>query len=899
MRKLTKKKVAMLADSVGLGKTASAIGVIREYRKWFNNNFRRVEVITPASLKKQWVEELWFFGMWDDELPITAFQNAQAIEDRKSIDKYAPVGLFVIDEAHNLRSLNSKRYQDIMAWIESHPDAHVLLLTATPINNSLSDLTNQILLWSKGNPNIAQVEIQKKNGFVVKNFRDALNDLEKEIRQSISDDAKTLNHEKIKKTIRQVVHQFIVRNTRVGVMKDPDFTGKFPTAQPVPGGYSFDDSLSQKIIDVVDDPKKLWYDREKLFLKKKNLHPIELLKEEELLTDRDISKRSPVFYIFQLIMLLGLVPYRWKLYQEKFYGKDYSMIWEMKLESWESNQLLSQMSIYGIIRTSYLKRLESSAYSLKKSMEKYKILLGNFKKWLEKGEILSFKKLDDAIAYLNWESIDEEAEDLVVLDTFDDRYKKEEMIDDIDKDISLIDMIIAQTEILISNDAKIKKLASIIETIKQNNVNNKKILIFSFFSDTIKYLENTLPTLSSHITAHNTGFATGWAGRHNTDDLANRFAPKAKRYTLWKDETEIENLFATDVLSEWQNLQDCGIIINYDLHWNPVRMIQRNGRINRLGSTFDTVYIYNMIPEKQLEEYLGLVKRLEDKISMINLSIGLDQPIFWDDFEAVDFVDKIEEYYTKEWLEAVQALENLESSTDLFSTEDSFVDDLRIFDNTSSEEIKKRVYEQLPVWKWWSQPNTSIAKKRPDVIISWKLMPMEWSVEIDTNMIMFVATDWECSTVRRLDTIEALQCLKSSPSDIWSVTQKQITEKCQQEYISTTIPSKMKYQQESQLKWNERELKPNERETLKKMIELGCSPENMITVRDALQKVTNEVRSRNMTKLLGVFKRDPLFLKNLSNLIEYSRESLKALAHSGGNGEITISHVVPFLYHVS
>ena len=91
---------------------------------------------------------------------------------------------------------------------------------------------------------------------------------------------------------------------------------------------------------------------------------------------------------------------------------------------------------------------------------------------------------------------------------------------------------------------------AILHDIKKNNINNKKILIFSFFSDTIRYLEEKLPTISQYITSENTGFATGANGRHDIDNLANRFAPRAKRYTLERDETEIENLFATDVLSE-------------------------------------------------------------------------------------------------------------------------------------------------------------------------------------------------------------------------------------------------------------------------------------------------------------------------------------------------------------
>lgn len=111
----------------------------------------------------------------------------------------------------------------------------------------------------------------------------------------------------------------------------------------------------------------------------------------------------------------------------------------------------------------------------------------------------------------------------------------------------------------------------------------------------------------------------------------------------------------------------------------------------------DRIYIYNMLPEKQLEEYLGLVKRLEDKISLINFSIGLDQPVFGDDFEAIDFVERIEEYYTKEGLEAIRILEELESASDIFATEDSFLDDLRLFDNTADSIWKKKIYEEIPL----------------------------------------------------------------------------------------------------------------------------------------------------------------------------------------------------------
>ena len=140
INRLNKYGVAMLADSVGLGKTISAIGVIKQYKK----AKQRVVVISPASLVLQWREELAQAGMY--EVQVISLQNKEEIINAMSIDKYAPVGLYVIDEAHNLRSSSSARYKQLTDWIGNNPDNHTLLVTATPINNSLSDLSNQILL---------------------------------------------------------------------------------------------------------------------------------------------------------------------------------------------------------------------------------------------------------------------------------------------------------------------------------------------------------------------------------------------------------------------------------------------------------------------------------------------------------------------------------------------------------------------------------------------------------------------------------------------------------------------------------------------------------------------------------------------------------------------------------
>src|SRR5699024_11401195 len=153
-----------------------------------------------------------------------------------------------------------------------------------------------------------------------------------------------------------------------------------------------------------------------------------------------------------------------------------------------------------------------------------------------------------------------------------------------------------------------------------------KVLVFSFFSDTIDYLEKALPEMIGGKIENfqeRSSFISG--NKVNKIETARLFSPKSQKYKLDRTEKEIDFLFATDVLSEGQNLQDAGILVNYDLHWNPVRMIQRNGRINRLGSTYDEVLIANARPSDDLEAYLKLVRRLERKIETINSTVVNDQ----------------------------------------------------------------------------------------------------------------------------------------------------------------------------------------------------------------------------------------------------------------------------------
>jgi hypothetical protein len=162
----------------------------------------------------------------------------------------------------------------------------------------------------------------------------------------------------------------------------------------------------------------------------------------------------------------------------------------------------------------------------------------------------------------------------------------------------------------------------------------KKVLLFSYYKDTARYVYEHL---RQQLPSREIALITGGMPAEQRRDAVRRFAPRANRYTLQPHEREIEILVATDALSEGQNLQDASVIVNYDLHWNPVRMVQRIGRIDRIGSEHNTIEVYNFIPEDALEELLGLMERLHEKLQAINRTVGLDASVLGEAPNPMDF----------------------------------------------------------------------------------------------------------------------------------------------------------------------------------------------------------------------------------------------------------------------
>ena len=781
INKIEKTGLAMLADSVGLGKTITAGAVIKHY---LEQGARRIYVIAPARLIPQWKDDLADKHDIHGGYELVSMQDMRSIEDEMSRDKYRNVDLFIIDEAHNLRNDNSTRHVKILEWFSNNPDSKVLLLTATPVNNQLTDFVNQIQLASKGKLDSFPIVYTTTKKREVIDFFEAVKRLVSYIKEKENAN-EAPDWDRVNKVMRQGLKHFLVRSTRNGIMKD--FNGgllgndgvmrAFPTSIVKPAEYNFssenDTIISDQIASSVAnsfesiDPRSIDIDK-LVSITQRTEHPLDTMKKNALSTE---ATQSGVFTnLFQIILTFGFAPYKARVYDNRFYGKTPDQIKEYKLKPKESFTLLSQVGIHNIIRVSLLKRLESSPYALKNSIQNYLNRITVFSEWLEKGFILSFKDITELVKEYG-DDLDEIPEDALdeKIPADPSVYNIEALKNDIVRDQEIAKVLIALCDAIEKKDDKLARFVDLIKEIK-DTTGTKKILVFSFYADTIKYLERNLGTYLSTDEMNASSFVTG-ANAVDIKEITGRFSPLSKGYTVDDAHPAINYLFATDVLSEGQNLQDCPVLINFDLHWNPVRMIQRNGRINRLGSQYEKVYVYNMAPEKQLETYLKLVKRLEQKINKIAHTIGTDQSILGELENPLEYIDQVDDVKDIDRMldlnneaTATQALLELEDDAD-FLTEDEYIFELRTFLKNSNEKEINTI-KNISLGKWGYLPEAKRTQvDTPDVIGLTQTMIREDEKKDLYPVDIFVEYQALDGKVGILDTIDALTHIKTTPED--------------------------------------------------------------------------------------------------------------------------------------
>lgn len=762
-RKLDIMGVAMLSDSVGLGKTITAAAIIKQYIQDGNVN---IAIIPPASLKQQWIDELegerWHlvehrdFEVYTQQDSLKLQQLIEKSKDRKNTKN--EMDLFVVDEAHNLRNPNSIRHQQILELFQENPNAKVLLLTATPINNSLMDFANQIQLGSKGD--LVSVNVPYSTNSSTLEFIDffeALKRIQSQITRSEKNGDK-LNWTSFKNTLTSGIRHYLVRSTRQGVIKrnamKPISNEKnlFPETKVEQFSYSYGQENANLAIALIEaqitgvfeglDPRKLNLDLASEFTQR-TVHPIDLYKNvtnmqiqgmmEQVLEQNDISEKykdlnifnrqmstTIIPLIFQLIHFIGFTPYKPESYLNEIYGKS---IPEIRMQS-ISGKIRSQLAIHNMLHVTWLKRTESSLMALLKSVKNYQHRIELFEKWLDRGYIVNLgdislleseydedinKAFEDYEEYLN--DIEQEEINFKEIqkkrgiernEASEELYNLTQLHLDLKRDKGITVLLVNLLSLLTEKgkDEKLNEFSSrLVQQIK-NEKYGKKILVFSFFSDTIDYLKEYLPPLvSPDIPNFKNEVAFISSHSKDVETIAKRFSPVSKKYNLKPGEGELNYLFATDILSEGQNLQDAGILVNYDLHWNPVRMIQRNGRINRLGSRFDEVLIANARPSDDLEMYLKLVRRLERKIDTINQTVGNDQSILGEEANPIEFNDMLD-YFNLDDEKATSVAKKLENQGDPLDWMDDYSLELRTFLEKHKADKEVERIKSIPKGKW-------------------------------------------------------------------------------------------------------------------------------------------------------------------------------------------------------
>ena len=704
LKKLERQGVAMLSDSVGLGKTYTALKVIEYYMQQKN---QRVVIITPAGLIPQWRQAVNDFKL--THIPeIYSLQDIHKIEDIRTSLKSIPVGLFVFDESHNLRSLGGSRFDAFIRWRRENPKARTLMLTATPVNNQLSDLTNQIMLASGGDIHrLGQFYDRGRQKYFT--LKERMELLQKDIKTQIVTKG-SVDYQQIKDQLTPLLNRFIVRRTRQGIEKEYpeglEINGtlqKFPACYPDNLEYEVPNQFKTRLLQMAEGFKPLEeaykYSIESLAELDYLAHPLDLFQHY---AKRDKPVGTSIETLYTGLLSLGFPCYRYHVYRHAYYKKKRS---DLELNVDENRQLSRQIGIYGIFRTIFLKRMESSLYAIKLSVDSYERKLIDFRdKLVNYHKIISVKNLsllNKALEEYNEQSADEdeldfdidsfekENDDFETFEASEGSFNIPQLKKDIEKDLSIISILRQQINLLIQKDDKVQVLAK-----ELNKYDQEKVLVFTYFADTLSYLKENLPRYL--VNKKHVEFAMGSSAE--IENYACRFAPVSKQYVLKPEEKEIDYLVATDKLSEGQNLQDCGIIVNYDLHWNPVRMIQRNGRINRLGTRHQEIFVYNFRPTEKLESYLRLVKKLQDKIDLIRYTIGSDQPVLDEEPIPQDFT---EDLYSRDEKKRMEALNRIMETAEFLGAEPIFMDELRAFDrHPDFSEAYKNKIKNLPKGKW-------------------------------------------------------------------------------------------------------------------------------------------------------------------------------------------------------
>lgn len=620
--KLEKFNGCILADSVGLGKTFTALAVI----KYYENRNKSVLVLCPKKLTNNWntykdnyvnnpiaSDRLRYDVLYHTDLNRTHGKSNGLDLDRLNWSNY---DLVVIDESHNFRNggklsgednEKENRYLKLLnKVIRKGVKTKVLMLSATPVNNRFNDLKNQLALAYEGNTDLIDDKLNTTKSIddIFKNAQRAFNTWSKwnPADRTTENLLRMLDFD-----FFEVLDSVTIARSRKHIQKyyDTSDVGTFPTRlKPI--------SLRPPLTSL-----------------KKAINYNEIY---EQLTQLSLSIYTPTHFI---------LPSKMEKYAEMYEDN------KVNVGFTQANR---EQGIRRLTAINLMKRMESSVHSFNLTLKRIYSLIDSTIHSIDTYDKTSSVRLEltDISDIDEFDSEDQNGDELftfgkkVKIEIGDMDYKS--WRDSLAKDRDTLELLTLMVgDITPEYDSKLQELFRVIKNKLENPINqdNKKIIIFTAFADTAEYLFDNVSKYVKENFGLNTAMVSGSVeGRTTVPKLKSDlntvltcFSPisKDKHLLMPNDKTEIDFLIATDCISEGQNLQDCDYLINYDIHWNPVRIIQRFGRIDRIGSKNAFIQLVNFWPDVTLDEYIDLKAKVETRMKIVDMTATGDDNLLSDE----------------------------------------------------------------------------------------------------------------------------------------------------------------------------------------------------------------------------------------------------------------------------
>lgn len=611
----------ILADGVGLGKTFMAGGLVQHYEEELG---LRTLIVAPAGLRDSvWEKfrvraglksEVISFQELATDIQVGDAPDPGDADHRKEHMKLRAEDyrLVVVDEAHAFRNPDTRYYHAMRRLMAAGGvNRHLLMLTATPVNNSLWDLYYQIMLFARHDAAF--------NAIGIPHLRD-------HFREALTLDLEDLapNH------LFPLLDAISVRRTRHHIQK----------------------YYAGEVLETPSGPIEIRFPTPQLHRVSYSLEKVQpgLFEDVSIAIDQDLT----------------MARYRPDTYRTL------------------PTPNAAQEVLAGLLRSQLLKRFESSVGAFTKTLETLVASHERFLVLLDRGFVAageaSQEWLRSDLDDFDLPAEVEEVEGLEPIELFDATSLRRDVTADRDR---LTELLFRANQVNPGDDPKLAELLKLlIELGKAEERDDRKVVLFSYYADTVTYIRDYLRGVTDAGFDPYRAVWTWVVGRSGSDE-----SPENRQRAVWEfvprsseAPAEIEEkwdlLLTTDILAEGQNLQQCGIVINFDLPWNPMRLVQRNGRVDRIGSPHDQVHLHCFFPAAELDALLRLEERLRNKIAQANASVGIESPALPGTAAvAREFAD-VQEQIRGVAAEDVGVIEAVESQLDAFSGE-MFREELR------------------------------------------------------------------------------------------------------------------------------------------------------------------------------------------------------------------------------